>query len=339
MFCTLCECFSKTAPACFVTCGKLKFDLKRRRVAGKVLSYSEMVIAAPPVPGNDSAVSPNRMYSTLVKVFVFSAIVIFIYGRILTALAIDWWTIPSQSQGLLIPPLALYIAWEKRHKTLAAPVAPDYRGLLIVASACVLLLLGKIGAEFFLMRSSFVVLLIGTVVTFWGWRRARTLALPFLLLATMVPLPAFFYNSATTPLQLLASRIATEIAQVFGVTVYRDGNVIHLANISLGVEEACSGLNSLTALSVGGILLGYLTCTRNVTRLLVMLLSVPIAIAMNVLRVAGTAVIADYYQDIAMGFYHAFSGWLVFLLGFGTLYLSAKLLHHSVDPLVRRMAQ
>jgi exosortase len=195
------------------------------------------------------------------------------------------------------------------------------------------------GAEFFLMRLSFVVLLLGTAATFWGWRRLRTLALPFLLLATMVPLPALFYNAAATPLQLFASSIATEIAQTIGVTVYRDGNIIHLANISLGVEEACSGLNSLTALFVGAILVGYVNCRRNLTRLLLVLLSVPIAIAMNVLRVAGTAVIADYHEEFAMGFYHAFSGWVVFLLGFGTLYLSARILFRTLDSWLTKVAQ
>jgi exosortase len=195
------------------------------------------------------------------------------------------------------------------------------------------------GAEFFLMRSSFVVLLAGAAATFWGWQRLRTLALPLLLLATMVPLPGVFYNAAATPLQLLASRIATNIAQAIGVTVYRDGNIIHLANISLGVAEACSGLNSLTALFVGGILLGYLNCKYNSTRLLLMLLSIPIAIAMNVLRVTGTAVIADYHREFALGFYHAFSGWMVFLAGFGVLYVTARLLNHTLDSLLAKANQ
>ena len=265
------------------------------------------------------------------KVLLLSAIVIYVYGRVAVELAVDWWTIPSQSQGLLIPPLALYIAWERRNITLAVPAVPSNSGLFAVACACGMFLIGKLGAEFFLMRLSLVVLLIGLTWTFWGLRRLRTLALPMLLLATMVPLPALIYNAAATPLQLLASSIATDIAQALGVSVYRDGNIIHLANIALGVEEACSGLNSLTALFVGSILVGHLYCQRNTTRLVLICLSVPIAIAMNVLRVSGTAVIADYREEFAMGFYHAFSGWLVFLMGFTVLYLTARILHRTLD--------
>jgi exosortase len=296
-----------------------------------MLSFIEMAMAVPLVRGNVIESPTSSKTRRWLKVLLFCAIVLFIYGRVLVDLAVDWWTIPSQSQGLLIPPLALFIAWQQRDTILAIPAAPDSRGLIAVGVACLLFLVGKVGAEFFLMRSSFVLLLIGATAVFWGRRRLRSLALPFLLLATMVPLPALLYNAAATPLQLLASQIATDVAQVLGVTVFRDGNVIHLANISLGVEEACSGLNSITALFVGAILLGYLNCKHNVTRALLIFLSVPIAIAMNVLRVSGTAVIADYYQEFALGFYHAFSGWLVFLLGFGILYLASRLLFQTLD--------
>jgi exosortase len=190
---------------------------------------------------------------------------------------------------------------------------------------------GKLASEFFLMRIAFVLLLAGLIWTFWGLARLRTLTFPILLLAAMVPLPVMVYNSLAAPLQLLASDMATQIVQTFGTSVFRDGNVLQLANLSLGVEEACSGLNSLSALMVGGMLLGYLICTRLPSRLLLFAASVPLAIAVNIVRIAGTAVLADYNQDFAMGFYHAFSGWLVFVAGFGILYLLARVLHTVAD--------
>jgi exosortase len=239
-------------------------------------------------------------------------------------MAEDWWTDPSLSQGLLIPPLALYIAWTRRDEILAEPATGENRGLWLVAGACVLYILGKLAAEFFLPRMSFVILLAGLIWTFWGWRRLRTLTFPLLLMATMVPLPVILYNAIAAPLQLFASNVATNLAQVLGVAIYRDGNVIHLAHISLGVEEACSGLNSLSALMVASLLLGFLVCERVSARIILFALSIPLSIAVNVLRVTGTAVIADYYEQFAMGFYHMFSGWLVFIGGFAILYGLAK---------------
>ena len=192
--------------------------------------------------------------------------------------------------------------------------------------ACLVFLLGKLAAEFFLARTSLVLLLAGLVWTFWGLGRLKTLAFPLVLLATMVPLPAIVYNAAAAPLQLFASSVATSLAQLLGVTVYRDGNVIHLANTALGVAEACSGLHSLSALMVASLLLGFLEEATVFGRVLLFLLSVPLAIAVNVLRVTGTAILADYRLEFALGFYHSFSGWLVFVLGFGLLWLVGKVL-------------
>src|SRR5215831_13152924 len=152
-----------------------------------------MATAVPLTRGASVSALVKSRTARWLKVLCFCAIVLFIHGRVVADLAVDWWTIPSQSQGLLIPPLALYIAWERRHTTWDVPISPDSRGLIGVGAACILFLLGKMGAEFFFMRTSFVLLLVSTVVTFWGWRRLRTLALPFLLLATMVPLPALVY--------------------------------------------------------------------------------------------------------------------------------------------------
>jgi exosortase len=127
-------------------------------------------------------------------------------------------------------------------------------------------------------------------------------------------------------LQLFASTVATELAQVLGVSIYRDGNIIHLATTSLGVAEACSGLNSLSSLVVGSLLLGYLEDASIAGRILLTVLSIPLAIAVNVVRIAGTAVLADYQPKYAIGFYHLFSGWLIFVLGFGMLWLLGKLI-------------
>jgi exosortase len=245
---------------------------------------------------------------------------------VLADLANDWWTDPTLSQGLLIPPLALYIAWLRRHITFSHPSASEWRGLLLTGGACLLFILGKLAAEFFLSRISFVILLAGLVWTFWGLPRLKTLAFPFLLLATMVPLPAIVDSAVAAPMQLFASDVATNVSQFLGVSVYRDGNIIYLAHVSLGVERACSGLSSLSALLVGSVLLGFLQCSRPVTRILLFASSIPISIGVNALRVAGTAVLADYDEKFAMGFYHSFSGWLVFLLGFGSLYLFCMLL-------------
>jgi exosortase len=277
---------------------------------------------------------PQRftLVTLAVQVGVAVALIGVLFASVLADMAHDWWIEPAWSQGMLLPPLALYIAWVQRSQILGCAAKPDRRGLFLTAFACMTYVLGQLASEFFLSRMSFVILLIGLIWTFWGSRRLRSLALPLLLLASMVPLPVTFYNSLAGPLQLLASEGATRIAQGAGVSVFRDGNVIQLAGVTLGVAEACSGLNSLSALIVGSLLLGYLFCTSWLARIALIVASVPLAISVNVIRVAGTAILADFNREFAMGFYHAFSGWLVFVAGLGLLYLTARALHAILDP-------
>lgn len=271
------------------------------------------------------------MWRSGVCAAVLAGLITALYGGVGVSLMEDCWNHPALSHGLLIPPLALWLAWMGRQRTRSFAAKPDSRGLLLVACACALFLTGHLAAEFFLTRISFVVLLAALAWTFWGARRARTLALPLLLLASMVPLPMVVYNQLSAPVKLWTSMWAARVAQLAGTSVYRDGNIVHLANISLGVEEACSGMNSLSALMVASLLIGFLYCSRSRTRLLLVLVPLPLAIAINILRIAGTAVIADQYEPIALGFYHLFSGWLVFAVSFGLLYASARALRALLD--------
>ncbi len=278
---------------------------------------------------NHGPASGREYWRWLLGVVVLGLITV-LYTAVLTDLVVACWNDSRLSQGLLIPPITLYLVWLRSKNTFRHPPETDRRGIWVIAVACMMFVAGKLGAELFLPRMSFVVLLAGLIWTFWGRHRLRTLLFPLVLLATMIPIPMLVENALSSRLQLLASTVATWIAQQSGVALYQDGNIIHLPGISFGVEEACSGLNSLSALIVTSLLLGYLLSCRLRTRALLLLFSLPLSIAVNIVRVAGTAIIASHNEEYAMGFYHSFSGWLVFLVGFGGIYGSAMLLNALV---------
>jgi exosortase len=273
-----------------------------------------------------AAVAARRLAASLIGGAAVVGLLSLLYWRVLPDMAVDWWTDEGNSHGLLIVPLVLYIVWRQWGSILTVPAAVDLRGLCLTLAACGVYAVGRMGAEFFLTRISFVVLLAGLTWTFWGYGRLRRLAFPILLLATMVPLPTIVFNQLAAPLQLLASRVATETAQLLGVAVYREGNIIHLAETTLGVAEACSGLRSISSLVIGALLLGYLDLDRVWARVVLFALAIPAAILTNVIRVAGTALLSDRNPELGTGFYHTFSGWLVFLVGLGILLASDKLL-------------
>jgi len=280
-----------------------------------------------PVRDQDDKVSknPNDWGKWLGAAFLLTLIAA-LYTGVLKDLAYLCWRDEQLSQGLLMPPLALYVAWTRRDQLLAHPTSSDNRGLLVVALACLMFLTGKLGAEVFLPRMSFIVLIAGLIWTFWGRKRLRILALPLLLIATSIPIPALIYNSISLPLKLLSSTAATKIAQAAGTVIYQDGNVLEIPGMSLGVEDACNGIAALSSLIASALLLGvFLNGQRRWVRLLLVLLAIPIALAVNVIRIAMTAILAESHPRIASGFYHSFSGWLVYLFGLLALFAAASI--------------
>jgi len=278
------------------------------------------------MPDSNSGKSVSSRGTVIVQGAAIAILIAILYAGIVVEMAWDWWSTPALSQGMLIPPLTFLVVWITRDTLFEQPAVPSAIGYWVTAAACGLLVFGRLAAEYFLQRMSFVILLAGLALTFWGRRRFRPLAFPFLLLSTMVPLPSIVYSSFAVPLQLLASGAASSIARSFGVAVYQDGNVIHLAGISLGVEEACSGLSSLSALVVASLVLGFLLRGSVLQRGFLLGLAFPAAIGINVLRIAGSAILADYDQQFARGFYHLFSGWLIFALGALALVAAMKLM-------------
>ena len=256
------------------------------------------------------------------------AAVIWVYAKTLAGLANEWWTNPDYSHGLLIPFAVGYLAYEKRKMFADMPLRPSWFGLaLIVASQCVNLV-GFLGAEFFLQRTSFVLLLAGLILFFAGWLQLRESAFALLLMVLAVPLPVIVFNVVALPLQLIASSWAESFLRVCQIPVLREGNLLVLAQQTLNVTEACSGIRSLMSLITLGLLLAYFLPFRWMIRVAFVLTTIPIAIVANAFRVGGTGVLATYFgEKAAQGFFHTFSGWLVFVFAFVVLLGEVTLLN------------
>jgi exosortase len=242
---------------------------------------------------------------------------VLLYRHVLVKLVHDWYYDDNYSHGFLIIPLALYLAWERRARFLGAPARPSLWGLTVVVGSIAVLLAGVLGSELFLTRISIVGTVAGSVLYLSGWRRTMVMAFPILILLLMIPLPAIIFNQIAFPLQLLASRVGEATLTSVEIPVLREGNVLVLANTSLEVAEACSGIRSLVSLLTLGIVFGYFTDNRIWMRVVIALSTVPIAIITNGGRVAGTGIAAHRFgPQAAQGFLHEFSGWMVFVVAF-----------------------
>lgn len=285
---------------------------------------------------------------------------IFAYATVLAKLGHDWWADENYSHGLLIPFIIGFVLWSQRDRLTRSDRRPSTAlGLGAVLCALFALWAGTAGAELFMQRTSLVLMLAGTVLYFWGFSLLRLLAVPLFLLLLAIPIPTIIFNKIAFPLQLFASRCAVWAMTLFDIPVLRQGNVIELMPLGaretkkLEVVEACSGIRSLMTLVTLAVVFAYFTHPRDdnsddggrppstpsniasrvasqLSRLksygfwrstIIVVSAVPIAIFTNALRVSGTGVLARYYgTQVADGFFHGFSGWVIYVVAFLMLF-------------------
>ncbi len=246
-----------------------------------------------------------------------------LYASVIPAMVHDWYVDENYSHGFLIPLVSLYLLWTRRDelRKAAREGKGSWVGLLVCLGSLGIFVLGRAGAELFLQRSSLIFLLMGSVLWLWGWPVFRKTLFPLAFLFFMVPLPYLVYDSIAFPLKLLAAKVATETLFYLGVPVFREGNIIHLASQTLEVADACSGIRSLVSLVSLGVIYAYFTESVIWKRIVIVLATVPIAIAANSFRVTGTGILTEYVgPEAAAGFFHTFSGWLVFVVAFLLLF-------------------
>ncbi len=258
---------------------------------------------------------------------IIGILMVAVYYRIVGKLVFDWYETPDFSHGFLVPIFAGYLVWVKRDRLRNTRIAPSWSGILAVAVGLVILFLGVYGAELFLTRISLVILLAGLVLGFGGHALLKELRFPLLSLLLAIPIPYIVFNQITLPLQSLASRLASDLLPMFGVPVLREGNIIELPAMKLEVAEACSGIRSLMSLFTLSVFYGYFLEKSNLRRVFLALASIPIAIAANAVRILGTGLCVQYWDpDKAMGFFHEFSGWVMFLVSLGCLYIVHRIM-------------
>ena len=253
-----------------------------------------------------------------------------LYWEVFRRLIWDWWDDPNYSHGFLVPVFSGFLVWRRRKQLQALTPEPSWVGLPVLLAGVGALLLGDLGGENFLMRSSLILVVAGLILFHLGRAIFRVVAFPLLFLCFMLPLPATVFYAVAFPLQSLAARNAAWALDLLGVPVLLDGNVIHLSQISLGVTEACSGIRSLISLLALAVAWAALTIPGLWGMSVLVAATVPITVVANAGRVVATGLIGQWFGvEYARGFFHTLSGWAVFVLAFVSL-----LVVHGVIRLV-----
>ena len=301
----------------------MKINLLRTSTAGSNLSSEALLEPAPSsFERTGGSWTEPRSLNDWAPVILLGILLVTLYARIGIKLINDWYELPDFSHGFLIPFFVAFLIWDKRETFRHTPIKPSWSGLSLIFLGLFLLLTGVFGADLFLSRISFLILVGGIVWTLLG--RAMLSESKFILFVFLlaIPLPAVLFNQITFPLQLLASQFASSLLPLAGVPVLREGNVIQLPAMQLEVAEACSGIRSLMSLFTVAVIYGYFLEKSTWRRVVLALAALPIAVAANVVRIFGTGLCVQYWNpDKAVGFFHEFSGWLMFIVSLACLYL------------------
>jgi exosortase len=241
-----------------------------------------------------------------------------LFAQPLASLVHDWWTLPEAGHGLLLAPVAVWLAWKAGIRRDAS--GNVVLGLAMLVGAVLFRYMGGLAAELFTMRASIVLALGGLTVYHYGVRQLLHWWLPFLLGCLAIPLPELVTQALALPLQFKASQMGAAMLEMRNIPVLLTGNVIRIPGNELFVTEACSGLRSLTALLSLAVLMGGLMLRKPLSRVLLVALAVPIAIAINGVRVFLTGFLVYFVNpELGKGFMHVTEGWLLFLVSFACI--------------------
>ncbi len=263
----------------------------------------------------------------IMKYVLFGALLIGMYYSAYAWLVTKDWPREDYNYCYFIPLIFFYFIWEKRKDLGAEPATASWAGLLLLIPGIFLFWIGDLAGELYSLYLSSWLVAVGILWMHIGWRKLKVLAFALLVALTMYPLPNFLNTKITFGLKLISSQFGVMLLHLYGMSAYREGNVIDLGFTQLQVVDACSGLRYLFPLFIMGILLAYFYRAALWKRLVLVFSTIPLTIAINSLRIALTGIIYVYWgAAVAEGFFHSFSGWLIFIISLIILVAEMKVL-------------
>lgn len=245
----------------------------------------------------------------------FGLVILVTYYSALKRLILHDWAMEDYSHCYLIPFVFLYLLWEKRQELAITPSKASWMGFIPFILGIIMFWLGELSGELFSLYISMWLVVVSLLWMHLGWRKIKVLAFPLFMLLTMFPFPNFINNRILLNLKIISTQIGVALLQLYGMSAYREGNMIDLGFTQLQVVDACSGLRYVIPLLVLSLLLAYWFKAALWKRIFLVLSSIPLSVMVNSMRIAVTGILySSWGAQVAEGFFHGFSGWLIFML-------------------------
>ncbi len=262
------------------------------------------------------------------QIAVLTVLFIVAYYIPLKTMVTIWWKNEDYSYGFIIPLASAYLLWEKRKSLGNIPVRSAWGLFPLLVLFVLISLYGILGSSGNVSMPSVPLLIIVFTGFCFGLEAIKRLSLPLGLLFFMVPVPAFIDRTLGMYLKSISSKLGGALIGLFNISVHVSGNIIDLGVTQLQVVDACSGLRYLFPLIALGILYAYFFERLMWRRLLCVLVTIPLGVFANALRIGLTGVLTERFgTKVAEGFFHGFSGWAMFVFALFMLFLISRLLN------------
>jgi exosortase B len=239
------------------------------------------------------------------------------------------WRTEQEGHGPLIIAAAVWLVWQSRQNLKATPVSPaPLAGWAVLISGLALMFLARTQGVLTVEVFSAIPVIVGCLLSLAGWKILRVLAFPIFFLFFAVPMPDWLIDAATVPLKVFISDVVTEVLYAMGYPIAQNGVMIMIGSYQLLVKDACSGMNSIFALSAIGVFYVYAFRSQAKIRGLLLLTAiVPITIVANFIRVLSLVLLAYYGGiDTVEGTLHDLTGIGLFVVAVVLMFLLDQVL-------------
>jgi exosortase len=234
---------------------------------------------------------------------IFVAALLLLYAPVLNDTIHIWLSNDDYSHGLLVFPVSAYLVWLNRDRINSAKIEPNAWGFLFLGLGVVVEVVGYIGQLSHIGMWSLLFSITGGILLLYGKELWNIVRFPVMFLAFAAPISDTLLNRLTLGLVTFSSICAGGIMDLLGFTISRHGNLLDVPGVTLEIADACSGYHGLITMLAFSTLYAYMYETRRFTRILLILLSIPVALSANIVRICVL---------VAAGTYGGFSGYETF---------------------------
>ncbi len=260
----------------------------------------------------------------IIGAVVILGLVAMLFSSTFAWLVYNWLNNSYYSHGFLVPLISGFFLWRRRDSLGQDKREPSNLGLVVLGISLTAYLVAQVWQAYHLSAFAFIVLLAGLALYFLGEKATQRISFPLFFLFLMIPLPLI--NRLSPTLEAFTAKLSTAAVRMLGVAATNLGSQVQLQNSSFVVGAACSGLNSIVALSTLVVIFVYILEGSHLAKTTVLVMAVPIAIVANVFRVTSLLVIADLFgAEAGMRYFHNYSSPVLFLLAFLLLILLSRL--------------